>query len=164
MKRIFLTVLGILMALVVATPMASARSDNGTPPEDFSVTYSPSFVAQFPGHCEFPMQIEISGKTKTVEQGNGGVIISAPGQNATITNVSNGERATFNITGSSHKSTLDNGNIQTVMTGRNLLLDPVAGTVITSGRFTFVNDPTDTTNVVPLSGDGRRIDVCELLS
>jgi hypothetical protein len=93
------------------------------------------------------------------------VIISAPGQNATITNTASGEQATFNITGSSYKSTLDNRNIKTVMTGRNLLLlDPVAGTVITSGRFTFVNDPTDTTNVVPLSGDGQRIDICELLS
>ncbi|CAA9450286.1 MAG: hypothetical protein AVDCRST_MAG01-01-4492 [uncultured Rubrobacteraceae bacterium] len=164
MKRILLTVVGILVALVLAAPTASARSENGAAPEDFSVTYFPEFVAQFPGHCEFPMQIEISGKTKTLEQGNGGVIISAPGQNAIITNVANGEQATFNITGSSHKSTLDNGNIETVMTGRNLLLDPVAGTVVTSGRFTFVNDPTDTTNVVPLSGNGQRIDVCELLS
>jgi hypothetical protein len=110
------------------------------------------------------MQLEVSGKTKTIEQGNGGMIITSPGAFATITNLANGKQATFNITGSSHKSTLENGNVKTVITGRNFALDPVAGTVITVGRFTFINDPTDTTNVVPVSGKGQMIDVCELLS
>ena len=164
MKRILSTVVGILMALVLAAPTAFAESDNGVPPEEFSVTYPPELIAQFPGHCDFPMQIDISGKSKTIEQGNGGIIIIAPGQTATVTNVASGEEATFNVTGTFHKSTLENGNVKTVMTGRNLALDPVAGTVITIGRFTFVNDPTDTTNVVPLSGKGRMIDICARLA
>lgn len=164
MKRIVLLVVGILSALVVAAPMVSAQSDNGVAPEDASVTYGPEILAQFPGHCNFPMQLEVSGKTKTIEQGNGGVIITSPGAFATITNTANDEQATFNITGSAHKSTLANGNVKTVMTGRNFALDPVAGTFISIGRFTFINDPTDTTNVVPVSGKGQMIDVCELLS
>lgn len=110
------------------------------------------------------MQLEVSGKTKTVEQGNGGVIITSPDAFATVTNLENGEQATFNITGSAHKSTLENGNVKTVMTGRNFALDPVAGTFISIGRFTFVNDPTDTANIVPVLGEGRMIDVCALLS
>ncbi len=164
MKRIVLMMVGILMALVLAAPTAFAESDNGVPPEDYSVTYPPELIAQVPGHCDFPMQIDISGKTKTIKQGNGGMIITAPGQKATITNVASGEQETFNVTGTFHKSTLENGNVKTVITGRNLALDPVAGTVITIGRFTYVNDPTDTTNVVPLSGKGRMIDICARLA
>lgn len=164
MKRLVLLMVGILSALVVAAPMVFAQSDNGAAPQEVSVTYGPEVLAQFPGHCSFPMQLEVSGKTKTVEQGNGGVIITSPGAFATVTNLENGEQATFNITGSAHKSTLENGNVKTVMTGRNFALDPVAGTFISIGRFTFVNDPTDTTNIVPVSGEGRMIDVCALLS
>ena len=164
MKRIVLMIVGILLALVVAAPMVSAQSDNGAAPQEASVTYGPEVLAQFPGHCSFPMQLEVSGKTKTIEQGNGGVIITSPGAFATITNLANGEQATFNITGSLHKSVLPNGNVKTVMTGTNFALDPVAGTFISIGRFTFINDPTDTTNIVPVSGEGRMIDVCELLS
>ena len=164
MKRLVLLMVGILSALVMAAPMVSAQSDNGGAPEEYSVTYGPEVLAQYPGHCSFPMQLEVSGKTKTIEQGNGGVIITSPGAFATVTNLANGEQATFNITGSAHKSTLENGNVKTVMTGRNFALDPVAGTFVSIGRFTFINDPTDTTNVVPVSGEGQMIDVCALLS
>ena len=92
------------------------------------------------------------------------MIITSPGAFATVTNLSNGEQATFNVTGSSHKSILENGNVKTVMTGRNLALDPVAGTFVSMGHFTFVNNPSDTVNVIPVSGTGRMIDVCALLS
>jgi hypothetical protein len=155
MKRLVLLVVGILSALVVAAPMVAAQSDNGAAPQEYSVTYGPEVIAQYPGHCSFPMQLE---------QGNGGVIFTSPGAFATVTNLENGEQATFNITGSAHKSTLENGNVKTVMTGRNFALDPVAGTFVSMGSFSFVNDPTDTTNVVPVSGTGRMIDVCALLS
>ena len=164
MKRILLLVIGILSALFVAAPMVYAQSDNGVAPQDASATYGPEVLAQFPGHCDFPMQLEISGKTKTIYQGNGGVIITSPGAFATITNTDTDEQVTFNITGSLHKSTLANGNVKTVMTGRNFALDPVAGTFISIGRFTFINDPTDTANLVPVSGKGRMIDVCVLLA
>jgi hypothetical protein len=46
LKRILFTLVAILMALVLAAPMASARSENGTAPE---------VVAQYPGHCAFPV-------------------------------------------------------------------------------------------------------------
>jgi hypothetical protein len=164
MKRFVLLMVGILSALVVAAPMVLAQSANGGAPEDASATYPPELIAQFPGHCSFPMQLEVSGKTKTIYQGNGGIIITSPGAFVTATNLANGEQATFNITGSLHKSTLANGNVKTVMTGRNFALDPVAGTFVSMGRFTYVNDPTDTTNLVPVSGEGRTIDVCALLS
>jgi hypothetical protein len=164
MKRIVLLMVGILAALVVAAPMVAAQSDNGAVPQEYSVSYGPEVIAQFPGHCSFPMQLDVSGKTKTIHQGNGGMIITSPGASATVTNLANGEQATFNVTGSSHKSILENGNVKTVMTGRNLALDPVAGTFVSMGRFTYVNNPTDTQNIIPVSGKGRMIDVCALLS
>jgi hypothetical protein len=110
------------------------------------------------------MQLEVSGKTKTIKQGNGGIIITSPGAFATVTNQANGEQATFNVTGTAHKSILANGNVKTVMTGRNFALDPEAGTFVSMGHFTYVNNPTDTTNLVPVSGKGRMINVCALLS
>jgi len=169
MKRILLTVMGILLALVVAAPTVSAESENGGAPEEFSVTYSADVIDQYPGHCSFPMEVTISGKGKTIEQGNGTSITTAPGQVVTITNTEdNGEEVTFNVTGSLHDSTLENGYVQTVMTGRNFGLDPVAGTFIAIGHFTYVSDPNaeeiEDINVVPVSGTGRMIDVCALLS
>ena len=164
MKRILLLVVGMLSALVVAAPMVLAQSDNGGAPEEISGTISPEVVATYPGACDFPMEVTVSGKTKTVEQGNGDTISIFPNYSVTATNLANGEQATFNVTGSNHLSTLENGNVQTVMTGRNFALDPVAGTFVSMGHFTFVNDPTNTTNLVPVSGTGRTIDVCALLS
>ena len=164
MKRFVLLMVGILSALVVAAPMVAAQSDNGAAPQEYSVTYGPEDLANLPGACDFPMQLEVSGKTKTIHQGDGGMIITSPGAIATVTNLANGEQATFNVTGSAHKSILANGNVKTVMTGRNLALDPVAGTFVSMGRFTYVNDPTDSVNLVPVSGKGRMIDVCARLS
>jgi hypothetical protein len=164
MKRILLMVVGMLSVLVVAAPMVYAQSENGGAPEDVSFTVSPQDIAGYPGACSFPMQLEISGKTKTIEQGNGDTISIFPAYSVTVTNTANGKQATFNATGSNHLSTLENGNVETVMTGRNFALDPVAGTFVSMGHFTFVNDPTNTTNLVPVSGTGRMIDVCALLS
>ena len=70
MKRFVLLMVGILSALVVAAPMVAAQSDNGAAPQEYSVTYGPELIAQFPGHCSFPMQLDVSDKTKTIEQGN----------------------------------------------------------------------------------------------
>ena len=64
MKRILLLMVGILSVLVVSAPMVAAQSDNGAAPQEYSVTYGPEVIAQFPGHCSFPMQLEVSGKTK----------------------------------------------------------------------------------------------------
>ena len=51
----------------------------------------------------------------------------------------------------------------TILTrGRNLLSDPVAGTVIAIGNFSFVVDA-EGNLVQPLEGEGPLIDVCALL-
>lgn len=162
MKRIVLMVVGILSALIVAAPMVLAEP-NGGAPGDASVTYPPELISQYPGHCDFPMQIDLSGKGKTIELPDGGLILTSPGLDATITNLTNDKQATFNITGSVHHSTLENGDVQTVLTGRNLALDPEAGTVIAIGRYSFIFDKNGNL-VQPLTGEGQLVDVCGLLS
>jgi len=87
-----------------------------------------------------------------------------PGLSVTLTNLDHPEnQVTLSITGSFHNTTLDNGNVQTVFTGRNLIFDPEAGFVLAIGNFTSVFDAKGAV-VEPLSGKGQLIDVCGLLA
>lgn len=161
MKRIVLMIVGILLALVVAAPMVSAQSNGGAPGDaSGTIVVNPG---DYPGSCEFPFSLDLSGKGKTIERPDGGLILTSPSLDVTITNLNNGEQASFNITGSVHQSTLENGNVETVMTGRNFAIDPVAGTVVAIGRFSFVFDA-EGNLIQSQTGNGQRIDVCELLS
>jgi hypothetical protein len=162
-----------LLALVVAVPTVFAqpqgREPNPKAPQDVSVTFPPEFVATFPGSCDFPLQIVLSGKAKEIQLPNGGLLITSPGLDATLTNFTdpdavNPPSVTFNVTGSTVTSTdPETGDVTTVARGRNLLIDPVAGTVIAIGNFSFVSN-SDGTVAEPLEGEGQLIDVCALLA
>jgi hypothetical protein len=65
LKRIMLLMVGIFMALVVAAPMVSARS-NGGAPEDATGTIVVN-PGDYPGSCEFPFNLEFSGKARTID-------------------------------------------------------------------------------------------------
>jgi hypothetical protein len=165
-RRSIMIALLALLALVVAAPTVLAQAG---PPEDASgtVDLAPN-DPRFPGTCDVPMRLEFTGKTKTIELPDGGVVFTSisasPDLYVTITNLDNGEQATFNVTGAVFTKTPDSeGNVETVLTGRNLAIDPVAGTVITIGRFTFIFDA-EGNLVQPQEGQGNRIDICELLS
>ena len=165
MKRAIVLAISVILALTMAAPTVLARSVNGVAPGDISGPVPPEF---FPGTCDFPLQLELSGKAKTIVLPDGAVvgvtsIGTSPDLFVTVTNLENGEQATFNITGASHTRTLENGNVETVMTGRNFAIDPVVGTTVVIGRYTFVFDAGG--NLVQHQmGDGQRIDICELLS
>ena len=99
----------------------------------------------------------------TIELPEGRTILTFPGLPVTLTNLDHPEnQVTLSITGSFHNTTLDNGNVQTVFTGRNLIFDPEAGFVLAIGNFTPVFDAKGAV-VEPLSGKGQLIDVCGLL-
>jgi hypothetical protein len=166
-KRAIVLALSVILALTMAAPTVLARSVNGVAPGDISGPVNPAF---FPGTCDFPLQLELSGKAKTIELPDGGVvgvtsIDTSPGLHVTITNVDTPEnQATFNITGSFHHTTDPvTGQVTTLATGRSLLSDPVAGTVIAIGNFTIVYN-SDFTVATPLEGEGQLIDVCALLA
>ena len=109
--------------------------------------------------CTFPVEPVLTGKTKTIDLPGGRTIVTAPGQDVTVTNQDNGRSVTLSITGAFHVTTRPNGDVVTVATGRNALLDPVAGFVLTEGLFTSTFDP-DGNLIAPLSGTGRVTDIC----
>jgi hypothetical protein len=165
MKRaIVLLALSVILALVVAAPTVLAQG-NGGAPEDISGTISADDVAKFfPGHCSFPIQLDLSGKGKVITLPDGRRILTSPDLFVTVTNMDNGDQATFNITGTLHETTNpQNGEVTTRVTGRNLLFDPEAGVVLTIGEFTYVFDA-EGTLIQAFEGKGQVIDVCELLS
>lgn len=87
----------------------------------------------------------------------------SPTLEARLTNETTGKQITLGITGVFHTYAADSkGDLLTVVTGRNLLFDPVAGFVLAEGvfRFAFNGDVL----VEPLNGHGTLTDVCELLS
>ena len=174
MKRAIVLALSVILALTMAAPTGLARSVNGVAPGDASGTLivNPGDPG-FPGTCSFPLQLDLSGKGKTIELPNA-VIFTSPGLDVTITNLANLEnQATFNITGSIHQQTTDpeTGAVTTLFRGRNLIFDAQAGTNIAIGNFSFVSIPAGPPGVEgdivvqPLtSTGGQLIDVCALLA
>jgi hypothetical protein len=149
------------MALVVAAPSVLAQSEA---PQDASGTIKlKANDKRYPGSCDFPLQLELSGKGKTIELPGGVFILTSPGLDVTLTNLDNGNQETFNITGSVSTTTEKNGDQVTTLTGRNFAIDPEAGTVIAIGNFSFTFDKKGNL-VQPLEGEGQLIDVCELLA
>jgi hypothetical protein len=119
------------------------------------------FTVEF---CGFPIEVVLSGKAKTIELPGGRTLMTAPGLTVTLTNPANGNQETLNITGAGHQRVLENGDVETVSTGRNALFAPaVPGLVLIIGRFSFVLDA-DGNLVQPLEGTGQLIDLCELLA
>jgi hypothetical protein len=113
--------------------------------------------------CDFAFRVEPEGRAKAIELPGERMIFLSPGLTWTITNLDNLKQETFRIPGAFHVDTLGNGDVVTVVTGRNILGDPVAGLVLALGRFSFVFDATGTL-IQPLQGTGRLIDICELLT
>jgi hypothetical protein len=165
-KRIVVMVVSLVLALLAAGPIGiavAAQGNGGAPvPVDENPVDLPA-GAVF-GKCDFPVRLQYSGKAKTITLPDGSFISTSPGLKATLTNLDNPEnQKTFSITGAFHTTTLENGDVQTVVTGRNLLGDPKAGFVVAVGRFSYVFD-SDGNLVQPLTGKGQLIDVCQSLS
>src|ERR687889_695784 len=109
----------------MAAPTVLAQG-NGGAPEDVSGTFTVKAGddPNFPGTCDFPIQLEVSGKGKTITLPDGRRILTSPGLFVTVTNLDTPEnQATFNITGTFHETTAANGDVTTKVTGRNLLFD-----------------------------------------
>jgi hypothetical protein len=164
-KRAIVLALSVILALVVAAPTVLAQSDNGTAPVDVSGTFTVEpGDPNFPGTCDFPLQLDVSGKGKVITLPDGRRILTSPGLHVTATNLDTPEnQATFNITGAFHETTNpENGEVTTKVTGRNLLFDPEAGIVLTIGNFSFVFDA-EGNLIQSFEGKGQVIDVCALL-
>jgi hypothetical protein len=148
----------------VGTAPSSRAAEAQGPPTDIDPT--PFLITRElfgPGACEFAVLATQGGKQKAIELPGERTIFIFPANTITLTNVLNGNQATYVITGSFHQTTLANGDVVTVATGRNALLDPEAGFVIAIGDFSYVFDAAGNL-IQPLQGTGQQIDVCEVLA
>lgn len=159
MRRSRVIALSVILVLSGIVPITTVVAQQ-IPPEDFTDSFP------IEGMCEFPVLVELNGKAKTIELPSGSLLFTSPHLTATFTNLDNpSHRETLGITGAIRQTVLANGDVELVFTGRNLVIDfdPIAGFVITIGRFSVSFD--DDFNVTqPLSGNGQVIDVCGLLN
>lgn len=171
--------LPVCVALACAATACSDRPDPVSPgPAPHATAWAASSNAGAPAPTEselvsddfcpgFSVRLEASGKAKTLTVGrNGGVtIFLSPGLDVRLTNLSTGKQVTVPISGASHQTVKPNGDVVTVMTGRNLSLDPITEPhfAFTSGAFSFVLDASGSL-VQPRQGEGQITDACALIS
>jgi len=147
--------------------MPRAPNPHAPEPADQSFVIHPgdlgqNFPANFPASS---IQFDITGKMKTISLPDGGTIITAPGQDVTLTNEDH-KSVTLNVTGTTHTTPLEGATLYEV-DGRNLLGDPYIldgepGFVLATGHFSFIlADNGDL--VQPLEGHGQVVNVFDLL-
>lgn len=92
------------------------------------------------------------------------MVITAPGQNATVTNLSDtSKQVTLNTTGVFKFLNQPDGGFVAIGTGRNLVGDPSFGLTLVIGRFTFAFDGAgNLIQGLTLQG-GQTISVCSLI-
>jgi hypothetical protein len=170
-RRSIIIALTALLALAMAAPLAFAQSQGGAPePLDDTPFVIPGSGSEDPtgAQCTFDVLAEPSGSTKEIDvPARAGeeerTITIFPAASYTLTNEDTGKQVTLNTTGAAHQTTLENGDVVTVVTGLNLLGDPGAGFVLAKGNFSFVFDENGVL-IQELEGKGELIDVCGLLS
>jgi hypothetical protein len=132
MRSIAAPAISVLWALSVLVSIANAGAQGPPTPADDTCTVEDL--------CVFPVRFEVSGKMKGSSY-RGRTIFIFPGLTATLTNIDHPEnQQTLNVPGRFHDTVLENGDVETVVTGRNFLFDPEAGCVLAIGRFSFVFD------------------------
>jgi hypothetical protein len=130
--------------------------DGRTPPINVSRSQDLAAGEVF-GECAFPVRLQLNGKASTITLPGDRFIFTSPGLDVTLTNLNDPAKSvTLNITGTSRQSTASNGDILTVVTGRNLQGDPDAGFVLAIGSFSFKFDAAGNL-VQPLAGTGQLI-------
>lgn len=111
-------------------------------------------------NCGFDVVAQLTGKTKTIELPDGGLIISSPGQKVTLS--AHGKTVNYVITGTSHVQFLAD-RIEVKQTGRNVLLLPAPdGLFLTVGNVNFALN-LDGSEQRRFSGSGQVTDVCAVL-
>lgn len=148
------------LALLLTAPAVFAQ--NGYPPEAISDFFTIE-AADPNGSCDFPVSVSIQGRAKFIgKRGQPGLfIVSSPGLNATIVNLSDpAKEVTLNITGSLHVTKRSGDAL--LAKGRNLLIDPTFGLVLSIGNVSFRIDQNGNTVLVNVKA-GQLVDICELI-
>jgi hypothetical protein len=157
-RRMLVLVAGVALALAVV--LVLPRASSAAPPEPVDVTTT------LPG-CDFPVEAEVSGKSKVIDLDSGQTLITAPNLRITLTNVTEPtNQVTYVITGSFLTTERTDGNLDVEARGSNLIFGPEVGIFLTIGRFTFIGfeDEGAIVAITPPTGEGRLTDVCALLA
>lgn len=158
MKTVLAAALGVAGLALTVAPASAA------PPQPTDPT---AIVGNF---CDFETSITVTGKEKIIEKGDGLSYFIAPGQKATVTNTETGESVTVNITGSFRDQLQENGDISSVLRGRNLIFGPgIDGILLTIGRATAIfTAPTeqnpDGTATLVTGPQGSLVNLCDQLA
>ena len=163
-KNITGTITGLIGLLVVSTSPLAAPGINGGKPAEVSGFFDIPANTVKPGACAFDVRVAFDGKGKTITLPGNRSISTSPGLNAEVTNLSDPTKTVnLNVTGAFHQTSKSNGDIVTIVTGRNFLTDPLAGVVLAIGTFRFAFDASNNL-IEPLNGQGQLINICDLIS
>jgi hypothetical protein len=158
MKRWLIPAAVVAGLIVSAGPATAAPTTPGTDPVDVTFTNI---------DCGFDVEIDVVGKGKTIDFGDGRLIVPSPELTATLT--ANGKTVEYVITGTFHVQIMANGDQEFKVTGRNLLFRPAppepddAGIFLTTGNFNFIVDQNGN-EVAGFAGSGTVVDICEVLA
>jgi hypothetical protein len=158
-KKLAVLVVGALMALLL---LAFAATASAAPPEPVDTT--PFLVEDI---CPFPMEAQLSGKSKVKELPGGRILSTSPGLRVTLTNHEEPtNQVSYVITGSFLETERPDGNLFVVARGRYVVFGPEVGMFLTTGRFTFIAFDADGTPLALTrpTGNGRIVDVCAKLA
>ena len=144
-------VLGVAVSLLVSAPALAARPESA----------QAAFETQA---CGFPVQVQITGKTKFIEHGDE-LITLGPAQKATLTNTTTGGSITVNLAGTFHEKVLPNGDLVGKATGHNVFgsVSGREGLTYTTGRVSYTQDA-ETGVLTITSPSAKIIDLCDLLA
>jgi hypothetical protein len=155
----------LIMAIAALASLCMAQSP-GSPPERIDATFvlDPADPLVGTSACTFPVEIHITGKSKAFNLPGNRMVITAPGQHATVTNRNNpSKQVTLNTTGVFTFLNQPDGGFVGIGTGRNVATDPTFGLTLVIGRFSFaVNSAGTLIQGLTLQG-GQTISVCSLI-
>ena len=159
-RRMLVLVAGVALALAVV--LVLPRASSAAPPGDVDVE-----DVTLPG-CDFPVQADVSGKSKVIDLPSGQTLITSPNLRITLTNVTEPtNQVTYVITGSFLTTERTDGNLDVEARGRNLIFGEEVGIFLTIGQFTFIGREVDEGVIVaitPPTGEGSLTDVCAVLA
>jgi hypothetical protein len=159
-RRMLVLVAGVALALAVVLVLLP-RASSAAPPGDVDVE-----DVTLPG-CDFPVQADVSGKSKVIDLPSGQTLITSPNLRITLTNVTEPtNQVTYVITGSFLTTERTDGNLDVEARGSNLIFGPEVGIFLTIGQFTFIGfeDEGAVVAITPPTGEGSLTDVCAVLA
>lgn len=164
-KNITGTITGLIGLLFISTnSLAAPGINNGVKPAETSFSFVIPANSVKEGACAFDVLVTADGKAKTINLKGNRFVFTSPGLNAEVTNLSDSTKTVnLSVTGAFHQTTRNNGDIVTIVTGRNFLTDPLAGVVLAIGTFRFAFDASNNL-IEPLNGQGQLINICDLIS